>query len=91
MKVIYPCNMTQESMHFYLSSALLLIGFFALLGIFLMQPFDAGIEGRVVDEPKTCEDGTPVGQCSEERFGNKCKMTRDGPGLRFAEECYILR
>lgn len=83
--------MKQENIHFYLSSSLILVGFFVLLGIFLMQPFDVGIEGRVVDEPKTCEDGTPVGQCSEERFGNKCKMTKNGPGLRFEEECYTLQ
>ncbi|MFW6013799.1 MAG: hypothetical protein ACOCZQ_03145 [Nanoarchaeota archaeon] len=83
--------MEREKLHFYLSSTLLIIGFFALLGLFLMEPFEVGIEGKVVDAPKICEDGTPVGECSIERFGNKCKITKDGPGLRFAEECYALQ
>lgn len=80
--------MEKETLHFYLSSTLLIVGFFVLFSLFLMEPFEGNIEGRMVDTPETCEEGTPVGECSEERFGNKCKMTRDGPELRFAEECY---
>jgi hypothetical protein len=47
-----------------------------------------GLTGyTVMGGSEFCEDGTVVGACSGD-IGNKCVMERDGPKLRFSEDCY---
>ncbi len=80
--------MEREISFFYLASAILVLGFFLLFGLFIVEPFNLNVDARIVGEKQFCEDGTEVGECSEERLGNACKLTREGPDLRFSEKCY---
>jgi hypothetical protein len=38
--------------------------------------------------PETCNDGTPLYECSLINTGNMCKSTKTGPSLRYSEKCY---
>ncbi len=80
--------MQKENLHFYLSAAIMMLGFFVLFGLFIVEPFEVSIEGHIIGEKQYCEDNTPVGECSDKDIGNICRLTKKGPALRFSEKCY---
>lgn len=77
-----------EMMHFYLSAAFILLGFFLLL-ILAVNDTDVDLTGMVVFSGiNHCEEGSALWDCSDSSLGNRCVLTRDGPQLRFSEKCY---
>ncbi|MGM5483250.1 MAG: hypothetical protein ACQESF_07340 [Nanobdellota archaeon] len=80
--------MQKNKIHFYLSSALMLLGLFVLLAMFLQEPEALEVDAMFVSESVHCNDGTLAGECSSESLGNMCKITKQGPKLEFSPECY---
>lgn len=80
--------MAEEKLHFNLSFAILVVGMFSLLMLFLAGPQDDSITAYSIADMPRCDDGTKLGECSHSSIGNSCQMSRQGPRLEFEERCY---
>lgn len=80
--------MKRQEIHFYLSSAFLLLGFFVLMAMFLSDPGQDELSAMFISNTVECSDGTPAGECSVEKLGNMCKITKQGPRLQYSPKCY---
>ncbi|MFP4403731.1 MAG: hypothetical protein ACLFPJ_05245 [Candidatus Woesearchaeota archaeon] len=83
--------MNHEKNHFYLSSLLIMIGFFCLFVLVITPTNDTKMSAMVTKDTNQnvfCEFNTPLGECSIESIGNKCVMSKHGPRLEMAKECY---
>ena len=80
--------MKANDLHHVLSMALIVLGFFILLLLFVQGPSKFNPTAMFIADTPRCDDNTELGYCSYSNPGNSCQMTRQGPELRFDGHCY---